>query len=57
MSKINVSFKGKKYAIDKSLLSGAISSMEATLSGLSGDSPDNKVAILDEAILDHTVLE
>ena len=36
MSKFNLTFKNKKYSIDKSLLSGAISSLEATLSGLSG---------------------
>ena len=38
MSKINLTFKNKKYSIDKSLLSGAISSLETTLSGLSGES-------------------
>lgn len=36
MSKFNITFKNKKYSIDKSLLSGAISSIEAVLSGLSG---------------------
>ena len=36
MSKFNITFKNKKYSIDKSLLSGAISSIEAVLIGLSG---------------------
>ena len=36
----NIKFKGKSYAINKSLLSGAISSLEATLSNLSGDTPE-----------------
>lgn len=36
MSNFNISFKGKKYSIDKSLLSDAISSLETVLSGLSG---------------------
>ncbi len=31
MSKINITFKGKKYAIDKSLLAGAMSSLEGAL--------------------------
>lgn len=34
MSKINLTFKGKKYAIDKSLLAGAISSMEGAMEAL-----------------------
>ena len=36
MSKFNITFKNKKYSIDKSLLSGAISSLEDTLNRLSG---------------------
>lgn len=35
MSKLNITFKGKKYSIDKSLLSGAIASLEAVFSALS----------------------
>ena len=36
MSKINLTFKGKKYEIDKSLLAGAIASLEGTFESLSG---------------------
>ena len=36
MSKFNITFKNKKYSIDKYLLSRATSSIEAALSGLSG---------------------
>ena len=40
MSKINLTFKGKKYEIDKSLLSGAIASLEGTLESLSGSAEE-----------------
>lgn len=35
MSNLNITFKNKKYSIDKSLLSGSISSLETVLEGLS----------------------
>ena len=37
MSKINLTFKGKKYAIDKSLLEGAIASLEGAFEVLTGE--------------------
>ena len=36
----NITFKGKNYSIDKSLLSSAIASLEATLSGMSSGGSD-----------------
>ena len=51
MSKFNISFKGKKYSIDKSLLASEIASLEAVLSGLSssgddsGDDPGSSYAL------------
>ena len=57
MSKINLTFKGKKYEIDKSLLAGAITSLETAFDILSGNvSETDSVAVLDEAILDYVVL-
>ena len=35
MSNLNITFKNKKYSIDKSLLEGAISELETVLEGLS----------------------
>ncbi len=46
MSKYNITFKGKNYSIDKSLLSSTIASLEATLSDLSaGNGSDAPVAL------------
>ena len=54
----NIKFKGKSYSIDKSLLEGAVASLEATLSELSGDTPeeDESTFTLDESSLDEAVL-
>lgn len=41
MSKLNITFKGKKYSIDKSLLSDAIASLETVLGELSGGGSDS----------------
>lgn len=51
MSNLNITFKGKKYSIDKSLLSGSISSLETVLEGLSagGSDVETRVAGLYEA--------
>jgi hypothetical protein len=37
MAKINISFKGKNYSIDKSLLSGAVADLHVVLGGLHSD--------------------
>ena len=54
MAKFNIKFKNKSYSIDKSKLSGAIARLEAALSNLSGDVPEDKnVRLLS---LDHFIL-
>ena len=49
MSKINLTFKGKNYSIDKSLLAGAIGELEAHLGGLNTpDVPQLYAGLYDE---------
>ena len=65
MSKINLNFKGKNYSIDRSLLAGAISDLEAHFGNIGTSTPSTPVnptpegnaAVLDEAILDYSILE
>lgn len=56
MSKFNISFNGKNYSIDKSLLSGAVAELETLFDGLNTSVTEN-IAILDEAVLDYCILE
>jgi hypothetical protein len=45
MSKLNITFNGKKYSVAKSSLSGAIANLEAVLNGLAGGSGDSGVVL------------
>lgn len=50
MSKINLTFKGKTYAIAKSLLESAISSLEGILGKLENNTDGETLNITDENV-------
>jgi hypothetical protein len=54
---LKVVIGGVEYGIDPSKVSGAFTSLGTVFSELeSGSTEDNKIAILDEAILDYSIL-
>jgi hypothetical protein len=47
---------GVEYGIDPNKVSGAFTSLGSAFSDLSGSTEDDQIAILDEAILDYSIL-